>query len=84
MPPRKGAVRRPSKPSLGKASELMGPPPAPLTAVNANSSAAGVDSKGEQAGGDGSSAQKIFGQEVNALRECLIVRIALGRAPLTI
>lgn len=62
----------------------MGPPPAPLTAVQPGASAAGADSKAEQQADEDALAQKIFGREVKALRECLIVRTASGRLPASI
>jgi hypothetical protein len=83
MPPRKG-VRRQSKASLGKANEIMGPPPAPLTAVQPSTSTAGTDSKAEQQADEDALAQKIFGREVKALRECLIVRTPSGHPPASI
>ncbi|KAG8785379.1 hypothetical protein FRC15_001486 [Serendipita sp. 397] len=71
MPPRgRGGGRRPSRASIGRASDLMGPPPAPPT------SSQGVSMGQTQTAAKNDTASslthKILGPEVKALRECLI------------
>ncbi|KAG8835970.1 hypothetical protein FRC17_010939 [Serendipita sp. 399] len=71
MPPRARGGRRPSRASIGKASELMGPPPAPSTSSQtASASQAPTADKNEAAS---SLAQKILGPEDSAATIAQIV-----------
>jgi hypothetical protein len=82
MPPRGRGGRRPSRASIGRASELMGPPPAPGT-TNAQPTSQDVKPESGLVTAEDPLSQKILGPEVKALKERLIVRLQLPSQLLT-